>query len=224
MCLQALSIRVFPLGTSIEISTGDDIQEEVKEASPSSIKSCVVPAASGNAISDSDLPEFVSIIQSCPHGINKVVKNLHLRFPNISKAHLGDKVREISVFANNRWQDVGLVQNSAIKLIIIHFAAYRTVDTLSGSYSDPDDNALHLHTWAATTLNPVIFALAEKGPSLAFFLRCSMSFKVKLKILKSSWPSGQSKTLVVGKSIPSGILSSSGWSNSICGGDLAAKR
>ncbi|GJW81077.1 chromatin assembly factor 1 subunit FAS1 [Tanacetum coccineum] len=104
MCLQALSIRVFPVGTSIEISAGDDMQEEVKEASPSSSKSCVVPAASGNVISDSDLPEFVSIIQSCPHGINKVVKNLHLKFPNISKAHLGDKVREISVFANNRWQ------------------------------------------------------------------------------------------------------------------------
>lgn len=63
MCLQALSIRVFPVGTSIEISAGDDIQEEVKEAKeapPSSSKSCVVPAASGNVISDSDLPEFVS--------------------------------------------------------------------------------------------------------------------------------------------------------------------
>ncbi|KAK9075170.1 hypothetical protein SSX86_003490 [Deinandra increscens subsp. villosa] len=105
MCLQALSICVFPVGPSIEISTDDDVKEEVQEDCPSSSKSNVVPAASGSTtISDSDIPEIVPIIQSCPHGINKVVSTLRLKFPNISKSQLGSKVREISVFADNRWQ------------------------------------------------------------------------------------------------------------------------
>ncbi|KAI7725111.1 hypothetical protein M8C21_026482 [Ambrosia artemisiifolia] len=106
MCLQALSICAFPVGPSIEISTGDDVQEEVQEDHPSSSKSNAVPAASGstNTISDSDLPKIVSIIQSCPHGINKVVNSLRLKFPNIPKSQLGNKVREISVFVDNRWQ------------------------------------------------------------------------------------------------------------------------
>ncbi|XP_071728618.1 chromatin assembly factor 1 subunit FAS1-like [Rutidosis leptorrhynchoides] len=47
---------------------------------------------------------LISVIQSCPHGINKVVKTLHLKFPNIPKSHLANKVREISFFADNRWQ------------------------------------------------------------------------------------------------------------------------
>ncbi|MFS7936483.1 hypothetical protein Hanom_Chr05g00416111 [Helianthus anomalus] len=51
-----------------------------------------------------------------------------------------------------------------------------------------------------------------------------MSFEVRLKILKFSSPSGQSKTVGFGRSTPVGILTSSGWSNWICGGDLAAKR
>ncbi|XP_076903958.1 chromatin assembly factor 1 subunit FAS1-like [Bidens hawaiensis] len=106
MCLQALSFCVFPVGPSIDILPGDDIQEEAQEDYPSSSKSNAVPTASGtaNAISDADLPEIVSIIQSCPHGINKVVNTLRVKFPNISKSQLGSKVREISVFADNRWQ------------------------------------------------------------------------------------------------------------------------
>ncbi|KAJ0438076.1 putative chromatin assembly factor 1 subunit A [Helianthus annuus] len=109
MCLQALSICAFPVGPSIEISTGDDVQEEVQDdhpTHPSSSKSNAVPAASGvtTTISDSDLPEIVSVIQSCPHGINKVVNSLRLKFPNIPKSQLGNKVREISVFTDNRWQ------------------------------------------------------------------------------------------------------------------------
>ncbi|KAL8233184.1 hypothetical protein R6Q57_002962 [Mikania cordata] len=105
-CLQALSIFAFPAGPSIEISTGDDMAEEVQEEGPSSSKSNVVPAAASGTttISDSDIPEIVSVIQSCPHGINKVVNSLRLKFPNISKSQLGNKVREISVFADNRWQ------------------------------------------------------------------------------------------------------------------------
>ncbi|KAI3807885.1 hypothetical protein L1987_23821 [Smallanthus sonchifolius] len=105
MCLQSLSIRAFPVGPSVEILAGDDAQEEIPEDCPSSSKSSGQPVASGTtSISDSDLPEFVSVIQSCPHGINKVVKTLLLKFPNISKTQLGNKVREISVFADNRWQ------------------------------------------------------------------------------------------------------------------------
>ncbi|XP_076954370.1 chromatin assembly factor 1 subunit FAS1-like [Bidens hawaiensis] len=106
MCLQALSFCVFPVGPSIEILPGDDAQEEVHEDCPSSSKSNAVPAAIGTAttISDADLPEIVSIIQSCPHGINKVVNTLRVKYPNISKSQLGSKVREISVFADNRWQ------------------------------------------------------------------------------------------------------------------------
>ncbi|KAK1431502.1 hypothetical protein QVD17_07961 [Tagetes erecta] len=106
MSLQALSICVFPVGSSIEITTGDDVQDEIQEDQPSSSKSNVVPAASGTvtAISDSDIPEIVSIIKSCPHGINKVVNTLRLKFPNIPKSQLGSKVREISVFVDNRWQ------------------------------------------------------------------------------------------------------------------------
>lgn len=60
-CLQALSIRAFPVGPSIEISTGDDIQEVIQEDTPSTSKSPVVPAASGTAtILDTDIPEIVS--------------------------------------------------------------------------------------------------------------------------------------------------------------------
>ncbi|KAI3762306.1 hypothetical protein L1987_52731 [Smallanthus sonchifolius] len=105
MCLRALSIRAFPVGLSVEILAGVDTQEEILEDCPSSSKSSGLPVASGTiSISDSDLPEFVSVIQSCPHGINKMVKTLRLKFPNISKTQLGNKVREISVFADNRWQ------------------------------------------------------------------------------------------------------------------------
>ncbi|KAI3757066.1 hypothetical protein L6452_04599 [Arctium lappa] len=104
MCLQALSIRAFPVGLAIEIVAGDDVQEEVQEDCPSSSKGSVVSVASGTTILDSDLPEIVSVIQSCPHGINKVVSALRSKFPNIPKSQLGSKVREISSFADNRWQ------------------------------------------------------------------------------------------------------------------------
>ncbi|KVI07544.1 Chromatin assembly factor 1 subunit A [Cynara cardunculus var. scolymus] len=80
MCLQALSIRVFPVGPPIEILAGDDIQEEVQEDCPSSSKGGVVP--------------LVSVIQSCPHGINKVVSALRSKFPNIPKSQLGSKVKK----------------------------------------------------------------------------------------------------------------------------------
>ncbi|KAI7735944.1 hypothetical protein M8C21_005128 [Ambrosia artemisiifolia] len=61
MCLQALSIRAFPVGPSVEILAGDDMQEEIREDCPSSSKSSVLPVASWTAtILDSDLPEIVS--------------------------------------------------------------------------------------------------------------------------------------------------------------------
>ncbi|XP_021893690.1 chromatin assembly factor 1 subunit FAS1 [Carica papaya] len=46
----------------------------------------------------------VSLIQSCSQGINKVVDSLQQKFPDISRSQLRNKVREISDFADNRWQ------------------------------------------------------------------------------------------------------------------------
>lgn len=106
-CLQALSIRAFPVGPSIDLVAPNDIQEDEKqkqEDCSSSSKVGVVPIASGATITDSDLPEIVTIIQSCPHGINVVVKSLRDKFPNVAKSQLKSKVREISIFSDNRWQ------------------------------------------------------------------------------------------------------------------------
>lgn len=62
-CLQALSIRAFPVGPSIDLVAPNDIQEDEKqkqEDCSSSSKVGVVPIASGATITDSDLPEIVS--------------------------------------------------------------------------------------------------------------------------------------------------------------------
>lgn len=103
-CLLALSMRVFPGCPSIEISVGDDVQEENLEASSSSCKGNTIPVATATAILDSDLPQIVSVIQSSTQGINKVVESLQIKFPTISKTQLRNKVREMSDFTDNRWQ------------------------------------------------------------------------------------------------------------------------
>lgn len=48
----------------------------------------------------------VSVINSSPTGINKVVESLQQKFPSVSKSQLRNTVREISDFnfTNNRWQ------------------------------------------------------------------------------------------------------------------------
>lgn len=69
-------------------------------------KGSTTPVASGTAILDNDLPEIVSIIQSSPQSINKLVESLHQKFSAVSKSQLRNKVREISNFnsTDNRWQ------------------------------------------------------------------------------------------------------------------------
>ncbi|XP_058094285.1 chromatin assembly factor 1 subunit FAS1 [Magnolia sinica] len=105
ICLQALSMRSCPGGTSIiDLSTDAIVSSEDKEVCQSQSKSDAKPAVAGVAILDSDLPEIVSCIQSCPHGINKVVESLQRKFPAVSKLQLRNKVREISDFMDNRWQ------------------------------------------------------------------------------------------------------------------------
>lgn len=51
-----------------------------------------------------DLELQVRLIQSCPHGINKLVDVLLQKFPSIPKSQLRNKIREISDFVDNRWQ------------------------------------------------------------------------------------------------------------------------
>ncbi|KAK6144953.1 hypothetical protein DH2020_021773 [Rehmannia glutinosa] len=102
MCLQALSIFHLPGFSDIEISVHDDVVDEDNEAS--SNKSSATPLATAAAILDSDLPQIISIIQSCPHGIGKIEQSLRIKFPAVPKCQLRNKVREISEFSDNRWQ------------------------------------------------------------------------------------------------------------------------
>jgi chromatin assembly factor 1 subunit A len=44
------------------------------------------------------------LIQSCPHGLNKVVDILQKKFTSISKTQLRNKVREVSKFVDNHWE------------------------------------------------------------------------------------------------------------------------
>lgn len=104
MCLGGLAICSFPGYSSIPISTCDDVIEGDSEPCPSGSKAITPQIASPVALADSDLPEVVSVIQSCSHGINKVVESLQLKFPSISKNLLKNKVREIAEFIDGRWQ------------------------------------------------------------------------------------------------------------------------
>ncbi|XP_019194253.1 PREDICTED: chromatin assembly factor 1 subunit FAS1 [Ipomoea nil] len=104
LCMHALRMCSFPGQPSIEISCYH-MDEEVQEAGPSNSK-MVAPSqvATTVALQDSDLPQVVSVIRSCSHGINKVVESLQSKFPHIAKSQLRSKVREISDFSDNRWQ------------------------------------------------------------------------------------------------------------------------
>ncbi|KAL9234852.1 hypothetical protein vseg_009673 [Gypsophila vaccaria] len=103
MCLQALTMRAFPGGLTIEVPSNVNLQEENQEASTSNSKGSAL--ATGVAtIPDSDLPKIVSAIQSNSQGINRVLKSLLEKFPGVSRSSLSNKVREISDFVDNRWQ------------------------------------------------------------------------------------------------------------------------
>ncbi|KAL3650093.1 hypothetical protein CASFOL_006496 [Castilleja foliolosa] len=102
-CLQALSIRPLPGFSDIGISIRSDVVDEDNEAHPD--KPSTTRLANGvAAILDSDLPQIISIIQSCPISIGKIEKALHDKFPAVPKSHLKNKVRVISDFYDNRWQ------------------------------------------------------------------------------------------------------------------------
>ncbi|CAI9759280.1 unnamed protein product [Fraxinus pennsylvanica] len=103
-CLQSLSILPYPGCPPIEISICNDTVHEDQEASPSSSKSSTTPVASAVAILNSDLPQIVSVIQSCSQSIGKVLESLQNKFPAVPKSQLRNKVREISEFSDNRWQ------------------------------------------------------------------------------------------------------------------------
>ncbi|XP_031105672.1 chromatin assembly factor 1 subunit FAS1 [Ipomoea triloba] len=102
-CMHALRMCSFPGQPSIEISCYD-MDEEVQEAGPSNSKMVAPSQVATPALQDSDLPQVVSVIRSCSHGINKVVESLQNKFPHIAKSQLRSKVREISDFSDNRWQ------------------------------------------------------------------------------------------------------------------------
>ncbi|KAL2549348.1 Chromatin assembly factor 1 subunit FAS1 [Forsythia ovata] len=103
-CLQSLSVRPYPGCPPIEISICNDTVHEDQESSPSSSKSSTTPVASAAALLNSDLPQVISVIQSCSQSIGKVVESLQNKFPAIPKSQLRNKVREISEFSDNRWQ------------------------------------------------------------------------------------------------------------------------
>nr|BAJ53153.1 JHL23J11.8 [Jatropha curcas] len=102
-CLEALRVRKFPGGPSMEISTVD-IQAEAREACVSNGKTNSTHVSPAAAIPELDMPIVVSTIQSCSQSINKVVDSLQQKFPTVSKSQLRNKVREISDFVDNRWQ------------------------------------------------------------------------------------------------------------------------
>ncbi|KAL8159365.1 hypothetical protein V2J09_000902 [Rumex salicifolius] len=105
MCLQALAMRPFPDGLIVEVHSDDNLQSQEQEICSPTKKGHLLPAESSmSTISDSDLSKIVSVIQSCPYGMNKVLESLLQKFPKTSKSQLRNKVREISDFVDNRWQ------------------------------------------------------------------------------------------------------------------------
>ncbi|CAK9142763.1 unnamed protein product [Ilex paraguariensis] len=103
-CLQALSMLAFPGDPYVEISIGDTVQQQGQEASSSGSRGNITAGVAVTPILEMDLPQIVSVIQSCSQGINKVVESLQHKFPAIPKSQLRNKVREISDFTENRWQ------------------------------------------------------------------------------------------------------------------------
>ncbi|GFY93396.1 chromatin assembly factor-1 [Actinidia rufa] len=96
MCLQALSMCLFPGGPTIEISIDITLREEDQNTCTTNTKDCTIPVAPAPTLSDSNLPQIVSAIQSCSQGINKVVELLQQKFSSISKSQLRNKVRRRS--------------------------------------------------------------------------------------------------------------------------------
>ncbi|KAJ4968992.1 hypothetical protein NE237_015693 [Protea cynaroides] len=102
MCLQALRMQAFPGAPPVEklkdkLDVDDDVSlTQGKDNTPPTRGVAVIP--------DTALPKFVSVIQSSPSGMGKVVGSLQQIFPDVPKCQLKSKVREISEFLDNRWQ------------------------------------------------------------------------------------------------------------------------
>ncbi|XP_009420141.2 chromatin assembly factor 1 subunit FAS1 isoform X1 [Musa acuminata AAA Group] len=103
VCLQALCMRAIPGGAIVDIFTNPSTSYEDQQV-PLAPEESAAQAATAPVVSDKDLPEYVRLIQSCPHGINKLVDVLLHKFPSIPKSQLRNKIREISDFVDNRWQ------------------------------------------------------------------------------------------------------------------------
>ncbi|KAK6915786.1 LOW QUALITY PROTEIN: Chromatin assembly factor 1 subunit A, partial [Dillenia turbinata] len=103
MCLQALSMCLFPGGVAIEVPI-DEITPDDQIGCPPIDRENVTPPTTVPVIEDSDLPQIVSVIQSCLQSISKVLQSLHQKFPAILKSQLRNKVRELSDFVDNQWQ------------------------------------------------------------------------------------------------------------------------
>eukprot|EP00268_Persea_americana_P005331 TRINITY_DN11783_c0_g2_i3.p1 TRINITY_DN11783_c0_g2~~TRINITY_DN11783_c0_g2_i3.p1 ORF type:complete len:663 (-),score=169.72 TRINITY_DN11783_c0_g2_i3:137-2125(-) len=103
-CLQALRMRSCFGGSSIEIPADPISSTADKEFCQSHNRTNISSPVPSAVIMDFDLREVVSAVQSCPHGIKKVVESLQKKFPMVPKTQLKSKVREVSNFVDNRWQ------------------------------------------------------------------------------------------------------------------------
>ncbi|WOL04450.1 chromatin assembly factor 1 subunit FAS1-like [Canna indica] len=103
ICLQTLCMQAFLGGSIIDVYTNPSSLCEDQPVTQSS-KEITTQAGTAEVISESDLPECVRLIQSCPHGINKMVEVFQQKFPSISKTQVRNKIREISDYVDNRWQ------------------------------------------------------------------------------------------------------------------------
>ncbi|EHA8588075.1 putative Chromatin assembly factor 1 subunit FSM [Cocos nucifera] len=104
ICLQALCMQPCPGGSIIDQSMNHNSSNEDQEICRPQRKNSSMLVVYAAVIPDSDLSKFVECIQSCPHGMSKLVDLLHCKFPSSTKSFLRNKVCEISDFVNNRWQ------------------------------------------------------------------------------------------------------------------------
>ncbi|CAJ1823962.1 unnamed protein product [Sphenostylis stenocarpa] len=101
-CLQALSMRVIPGSSPVQISM-DKMRDQEQKVRLSVGKSGASPSDIA-VIPDSDLPIIVTTIQSCSQGMNKVLVSLQKKFPSVPKSLLKNKVRKVSDYVDNRLQ------------------------------------------------------------------------------------------------------------------------
>ncbi|XP_073099725.1 chromatin assembly factor 1 subunit FSM isoform X6 [Elaeis guineensis] len=104
ICLQALCMQPCPGGSNIDQSMNYNSSNKDPEICRPQSKNSSTSVVCAAIMPDSDLSEFVECIQSCPHGMSKLVDLLHCKFPSSTKSFLRNKVREISDFVNNHWQ------------------------------------------------------------------------------------------------------------------------